>query len=225
MPGAQPAPKTRKELYEQIARGGKDEVIYEEMVRLGFWGGDKPRPTDPPDEIKRALDLRKRLNDLRESAARMRNLARLELELKKKRLAESKKKREQTKQRRLGERAVAKAQTQETKKYELRYVGAQVSVGLGPTTGRRQSDAARLSAAKLPVIHDAAELARSMGVYVGELRFLSYAREVSTTPRQAHVVTLNCENHANGSSSPRGARMRPSRVGKRSMPSSPHSPR
>ncbi len=203
-PPAGPPPKTRKELYEQIAQGGKDEVIYEEMVRLGFWGGDKPRPTDPPDEIRRALDLRKRLTELRQSAGRLRNLAQLEIELKKKRMAESRKKREETKQRKLGERAARRAETQDKKKYELRYLGASVSVGLGPgpagalsqysarvptgpdappapaPTTRRTSDTARLSEAQLPVANTAAELARAMGVPLGELRFLAYSREVST---------------------------------------------
>ncbi len=194
-------PKTRKELYEQIARGGKDEVIYEEMVRLGFWGGEKPRPTDPPDEIRRALDLRKRLDELRQNAGRLRNLAQLEIELKKKRMAESRKKRAENKQRKLGERAAKKAETQEKKKYELRYVGERVSVGLGPgpkgalahystrvptgpdappPTTRRVSDTARLSSTRLPIATTAAELARSMGVSLGELRFLAYSREVST---------------------------------------------
>lgn len=203
MPGPPqgPAPKTRKELYEQIAQGGKDEVIYEEMVRLGFWEGDKPRPTDPPDEVRRATELRKRLSELRESAGRLRNLAQLEIELKKKRMAESRKKREQTKQKKLGERAARRADTQEKKKYELRYLGPAVSVGLGPgprgalaqyssrtptgpdapaPTTRRTSDAARLAATSLPVAHSAAELARVMGVALGELRFLAYSREVST---------------------------------------------
>jgi RNA-directed DNA polymerase len=203
-PPSGPPPKTRKELYEQIARGGKDEVIYEEMVRLGFWGGEKPRPTDPPDEIRRALDLRKRLDELRQSAGRLRNLAQLEIELKKKRMLESRKKREETKQKRLGERAAKKAETQEKKKYELRYVGERVSVGLGPgpkgalaqysarvptgpdappapaPTTRRTSDVTRLSTTNLPVANSAAELARSMGVTLGELRFLAFSREVST---------------------------------------------
>ncbi len=179
-PEAKP-PKTRKELYELIARGGKDEAILEEMVRLGFWEGDKPSPTDPPDEIRRMIDLRKRLTTLRENAARLKNLAELELELKKQRLRESKRKREETKQRRLGERAASRAVTQENKHVELTYLGPRVSGGLGPTGDRRISDGARLSAAGLPVVHTAAELATAAGLALGQLRFLAFAREVSTT--------------------------------------------
>src|SRR5689334_9390812 len=113
-------PRNRKELYERIARGGKDEVIVDEMIRLGFWP-NTPVPSDPANEIRRVGELRQRLTALRTQAQSMRNLAQLEKDLKKQRLAESKKKRELNKQKKLGERAVAKAQTQENKKRELTY--------------------------------------------------------------------------------------------------------
>jgi hypothetical protein len=176
-----PPPRNRKELYERIARGGKDEVILDEMLRLGFWTGDKPRLTDPPDEVRRMTELRNRLSTLRTNAAALRNLAELELQLKKQRLADSKRKREETKQRRLGERAVAKQATQDRKQVELTYLGPRVSAGLGPSPDRRISDGARLSAAKLPVVNTAAELAAAMKIPLGQLRFLAFAREVSTT--------------------------------------------
>lgn len=176
-----PPPRTRKELYERIAAGGKNEVIYDEMIRLGFWSGDRPRPTDPPDEAKRMTELRARLTTLRQNAASLRDVAQLELALKKRRLAESRKRREETKQRRLGERAARRAETVENKQHELTYLGPRVSAGLGPTPDRRISDGARLAAAMLPVVHTAAELAREMAVPLGQLRFLAFAREVSTT--------------------------------------------
>lgn len=172
-------PRDRRQLYERIARGGKDEVILDEMVRLGFWSGNAPPPHDPPDEVRRKTELRARLESLRESAARLRNLAQLEVELKKQRMAESRKKREETKQRRLGERAAAREETKQQKTRELTYLGDRVSAGLGP--GRRDSDAARLAAQRLPVAHTAFDLATAIGVSLGELRFLAFAREVSTT--------------------------------------------
>jgi hypothetical protein len=172
-------PRNRQELYERIARGGKDEVIYEEMIRLGFWSGDKPRPFDPPDEVRRMTELRERLATLRRSAGSMANLAAQELALKKQRMAESRKKREETKQRRLGERAAAREETKQKKTRELTYLGERVSAGLGP--GRRESAAAQLANQSLPVLHTAADLASKIGVTLGELRFLAYAREVSTT--------------------------------------------
>jgi hypothetical protein len=174
-------PKNRKELYERIARGGKDEVIIEEMVRLGFWPNTQPPPSDPPDEVRRMRELRDRLANLRKQAQGLRNLAQLELDLKKKRMAESKRRRELNKQKLLGERAAARAQTADNKTRELTYLGPKVSAGLGPKQDRRLSDPAKLAAKKLPVAATAAELATQMKVSLGQLRFFAFAREVSTT--------------------------------------------
>src|SRR5688572_17198199 len=138
-------PRNRQELYDRIARGGRDEVILEEMVRLGFWRPDQAAPADPPDEARRTAELRERLAHLREQANRLHNLAALERELKKQRMAESMRKRAETKQRRLGERAARRAETQVRKTRELTYLGPGVSAGLGPAAGHRTSDAARLA--------------------------------------------------------------------------------
>jgi hypothetical protein len=177
---AESPPRNRKELYERIARGGKDEVIVEEMIRLGFWP-NSPVPSDPANEIRRIGELRSRLMALRQQAQNMRNLAQLEKDLKKQRLAESKKKRELNKQKLLGERAAAKAQTQDKKKRELTFLGPRVSAGLGPTADRRASNHELLQKQKLPIAATAAELAQQMHVPLGQLRYLAFAREVSTT--------------------------------------------
>lgn len=174
-------PKNRKELYERIARGGKDEVIIEEMARLGFWPNTQPPPRDPPDEVRRMAELRNRLANLRQQAQGLRNLAQLERDLKKQRLAESRRKREANKQKLLGERAAARAETQQKKTRELTYLGPQVSVGLGPTHDRRVSQPELLAKQKLPLASTAAELAAAMKVSLGRLRYLAFAREVSTT--------------------------------------------
>jgi RNA-directed DNA polymerase len=176
----QPPPRNRKELYERIARGGKDEVIVEEMIRLGFWP-NSPVPTDPANEIKRMAELRSRLAQLRQQAQGLRNIAQLEKDLKKQRLAESKQKRELNKQRKLGERAAAKAATQDKKTRELTYLGPAVSAGLGPVADRRTGAPERLAQQKLPVASTAAELAAQMKLPLGRLRYLAFAREVSTT--------------------------------------------
>lgn len=172
-------PKNRQELYARIAQGGKDEVIFEEMVRLGFWPR-QPAPTDPPDEMHRIHQLRTRLTELRTQAASLRNIAQLEKDLKKQRLAESKRKREENKQKKLALRAQSRAQTQATKTRELTYLGPQVSAGLGPTPDRRLSDTTKLATAKIPLANTAAELAAQMKLSLGALRFLAFAREVST---------------------------------------------
>jgi RNA-directed DNA polymerase len=173
-------PRNRQELYARIAQGGKDEVIFEEMVRLGFWP-KAPAPIDPPDDMHRMHALRTRLTALRTQAATLKNLGELEKQLKKQRLADSKRKREETKQKKLAVRAAARAETQVKKTRELTYLGPKVSAGLGPTPDRRVSDTTKLTTAKIPVAATAAELAAQMKVSVGTLRFFAFAREVSTT--------------------------------------------
>src|ERR1041385_3620983 len=118
-------PRNRQELYARIARGGKEEVILEEMVRLGFWPNTAPPPGDPPDEVRRMRELRDRLAQLRNQAKGLRNLAQLEIDLKKKRMADSKRRRELNKQKLLGERAAAKAETQQKKTRELTHLAPQ----------------------------------------------------------------------------------------------------
>ena len=171
-------PRNRKELYERIARGGKDEVIVEEMVRLGFWPAAGTLPDDPADELRRRSELVGRLVALRDQAGRLRNAAQLEQDARAQRLADARRKREETKQRRLAIRAARQVAWRERKTREIGYLGAGVSAGLGPP---RPGTPAAIPGPELPVLHTAAELAAAMQITVGQLRFLAFAREVSTT--------------------------------------------
>lgn len=172
-------PRTRKELYERIARGGRDAVTLEEMVRLGFWTEGQPTTGDLEAEA-RAHELRARLSKLREQAQALQNLSGLAEAAKQKRMAESRKRRLETKQRRLGERAAQRAATQERQKTELTYLGPHVSAGLGPLPDRLQADEAALARHQLPPLPSSLALATALGLTLGELRFLAYEREVST---------------------------------------------
>jgi retron-type reverse transcriptase len=172
-------PRTRKELYERIARGGRDEVTLEEMIRLGFWAENRPMSSDVESEA-RVAELRGRLGQLRQQASALANIKQLAEAAKQQRMAESRKRRLETKQRRLGERAAKRAAFQERKKVTLTYLGPKVSAGLGPLADRLQSDPAALARHGLPPIQNALALAAALGLTLGELRFLAYAREVST---------------------------------------------
>ena len=66
-------PSTREALYERIRTSSKDEVILEEMVRLGFWPASGTVPGDPADEIRRRGELQRQLDDLREKGRRLYN--------------------------------------------------------------------------------------------------------------------------------------------------------
>ncbi|MEQ1564683.1 MAG: reverse transcriptase family protein [Myxococcota bacterium] len=167
-------PTTRKELYERIVSTSKDEVVLEEMIRLGFWpAADATAPSDPADEIRKIGELERKLQQLAGDAVRMRDPAAVKAELLKRRLAASREKRAATKQRREDERHDRAEAWAQRKRREIVYLGAGVSTALGKREGSVRPG--------LPELHDAAAIARAIGISVGELRFLTFHRKVSAT--------------------------------------------
>ena len=67
-------PDKRQELYERIRASSKDEVILEEMIRLGFWPAQGHLPDDPADEIRQRAALEQQLAALRTEQARLHNI-------------------------------------------------------------------------------------------------------------------------------------------------------
>jgi retron-type reverse transcriptase len=167
---------TRQELYDRIRASTKDEVILEEMVRLGFWPRDSAVPAgDPAAEIRRRGELERLLVSLTTERVRLQDPEAIKKAWRKQRMEESRRKRQETKERRLRERRERAEAWQRRKDQEILYLGDGVSGGLNGVEG----DDARLAATGLPLLHTAAELARAMKITVGQLRFLSYSRRVS----------------------------------------------
>ena len=84
-------PRTRQEIYDRIRRSSRDEVILEEMIRLGFWPAAGEMPKDPADEIRRKGAIMRELEDLRAQNRQLHNEEALKKEALAQRLAESKK--------------------------------------------------------------------------------------------------------------------------------------
>jgi retron-type reverse transcriptase len=167
---------TRQELYDRIRQSTKEEVILDEMIRLGFWPRDQHGPGDPAEEIRRRGELERLLQALLTERVRLQNPEAIKKAWRQERMEESRRKRQENKERRERERQKRAAAWQERKQREILYLGAGVSGGLN----HHEGDDARLRAAGLPVVHNGAELAVAMGIPLGELRFLCYARRVST---------------------------------------------
>jgi RNA-directed DNA polymerase len=167
---------TRQELYDRIHATSKTEVILEEMIRLGFWPRDAQSPEDPAEEIRRRGDLERMLRSLLTEQVRLQNPEAIKKAYRQQRLEESRRRRQENKERRLRERRERAEAWQQRKQREILYLGEGVSAGLNP----QQGDEVRLVAAGLPVLHNAEQLAAAMGITIGELRFLSYARRVAT---------------------------------------------
>jgi retron-type reverse transcriptase len=168
---------TCQELYDRIRASTKEEVILEEMVRLGFWARGAGGPGgDTADEIRRRGELERLLVSLTTERVRLQDPEAIKKAWRKQRMEESRRKRQETKERRLRQRRERAEAWRRRKDHEILYLGEGVSGGLNGVEG----DDARLAAAGLPVLHRADELAASMKITVGQLRFLSYSRRVST---------------------------------------------
>lgn len=185
-------PRTRQELYDRIRETSKDEVILEDMVRLGFWPRTGEIPQDPADEIRRRGDLERQIAALRTEQARLSNVEALRKELKRRRLLESKEKQKATKERRERERLARAAAWAEEKKRAIVHLGAGVSGGLSKGA---PPNLEKLTALGLPRLATAAEVAAAMGIAVPELRFLAYARKVS---QKTHYVRFTIPKKTGG---------------------------
>ncbi len=184
-------PRTREELYERIRATSREEFILEEMIRLGFWPEAGEIPEDPADEIRRRAELRKELAKLRAENRKLHNEEALIKAARKQRLAESRRKRKENKERRIRERQERAEAWQRKKEQEIGYLGTEVSGGLNQI----ESDTTRLTENDLPIYNSALEIATAMGITVGELRFLAFARQTSKT---SHYVRFTIPKKRGG---------------------------
>ncbi|HEY3255682.1 MAG TPA: reverse transcriptase family protein, partial [Polyangiaceae bacterium] len=189
MSGTQPS--NRQELYDRIRKSSKDEVVLEEMIRLGFWPQQATLVHDPAEEIRRRAELEAELRALRTEASRLHDIEAMKREARKRRLAESRRKREENKQRRLREREERKAAWDEKQKTTIGYLGKGVSAGLN----HGESAVEKLQQLALPQLGNASELARAMGITVNELRFLAFARGAS---KVTHYVQFTIPKRSGG---------------------------
>ncbi|MUG93371.1 RNA-directed DNA polymerase [Scytonema sp. UIC 10036] len=184
-------PRTRQELYERIRQIGREEFILEEMIRYGFWPAEGTIPQDPADEIRRAGEIRRELEKLRQESSRLRNEKELRKEMLKQRLAESRRKRQETKERRERERQERAEAWKQKKQQEIVYLGEGVSAGLNETEGNNE----RLQSYGLPLCNTASEIATVMGISVSKLRFLAFDRKTSTV---SHYIRFKMPKKTGG---------------------------
>ena len=168
---------TRQEIYDRIRASSRDEVVFAEMIRRGFWPLEGEMPVDPDDEIRRRVELERQLRTLAAEQSRLQNVDALKRSARKRRMKASRIQRQETKQRRLQEQRERAEAWQQRKKSEILYLGDGVSAGLSA----QECDEQKLTDANLPLLRSAEELARTMQISVGELRFLAFARRTATT--------------------------------------------
>ncbi len=169
-------PRTRQELYDRIRQVGREEFILEEMIRYGFWPAQGEMPEDPADEIRRRGELQRELGKLRAENRVLHNEEALRKQLLQERLAASRLKRQETKERREKEKQQRAEAWREKKEQEISYLGEGVSAGLNYTDCNEE----RLQSYGLPVCGKTEQIATTMGITVGQLRFLAFSRKTST---------------------------------------------
>ncbi|KAA9156270.1 RNA-directed DNA polymerase, partial [Delftia sp. BR1] len=189
---SQPQP-TRAEIYERIKASSKQEVILEEMQRLGFWPKDEGQPQLAAAHIQREGELQRELAELRQQIAVRQNPERALRQMRKERMQKALAQREETKRRQAQERHDKALAWHARRSTHVGYLGPGVSAALQDAardgTERRQADPQRLARHGLPQLADAAQLAQAMGITVAELRFLGFHREVART-HHYHSFTL-----------------------------------
>ena len=184
-------PTSRQELYDRIRESSKDEVIIEEMIRLGFWPLQGSLPVDPADEIRKRSTLEAELRALRTENTRLRNVEALKREARKRRMAESRQRQKDTKENRLQQRQERAQAWQQQQARQITYLGKGVSAGLSNADG----DANRLQTLGLPLLHTALDLAQAMDVSVSELRFLAFSRATAVV---SHYVQFHVPKKSGG---------------------------
>lgn len=190
MSEASPGKLSRQELYDKIRETSKEEYSLSEMKRLGFWPADGDMPTLAEETINRQAELHSELKALLKRQRKIEDPELALKEMRKKRLQESRAKQEQTRIERNQQRYDNSLAWHEKQKSNITYLGEGVSFGLSDTGSDERSeiksDEEKLAAKGLPLLHTAEQLAKSMGIGISELRFLSYSRDVSTVSHYKH---------------------------------------
>ncbi len=170
------AQDTRQQLYDRIKSSTKDAVILEEMIRLGFWKQGDGANGVPEQVILKEAELVKQINELTAKQRLYQNREAALKEMRKARLAESKRKRAERKELKKQEVLDKANKWAEQKSKDITYLGENVSKRLNET----ECNPSLLAKYGLPSFGAVEDLAKAMEVSVADLRFLSYSRTVST---------------------------------------------
>ncbi len=184
-------PSSRQELYDRIRQSSKQEVILEEMIRLGFWPEGEALPKNSPEELKKESELSRQLQELHKRASRLGNVEALKKEARKRRMELSKAKQKETKERREAERIQRAKEWELKKSQDITYLGESSSSGLNYQNGSLEL----LQKQNLPVFSTAGELSQALGITINQLRFLSFQRKVS---KVSHYIRFSIPKKTGG---------------------------
>lgn len=167
---------TRQELYDQIrARGGREQYTLDEMVRTGFWKPGEAETKVSEELIRREGELVKELRTLSEQQRLYQNRQAALKEMRRERLAASRRKQKENKEKREQAREERASAWEKRKEEEILYLGE----GASSELNKIEQQPERLSRHGLPDFPTHRALAQAMLSSIGELRFLAYGRKVA----------------------------------------------
>lgn len=180
---------TRQELYDRIKESSKDDVILEEMKRLGFWEENKPKI--PENLLEEEKQLKQALNQLLEKQRLFDQKDEVLKGIHKERMRLSKERQKVTKEEREQLREQKSQKWEETQENDIVYLGDDVSKALY----HRELDLERLESYQVPIIETVSQLVEMMELTVSELRFLTFHR---TTNQISHYKRFYIKKKSGG---------------------------
>ena len=165
----------RSELRKQMRATSRQDVILQEMKRLGFWEVNVDKPSVAEELINKETELNKELRSYLHKQRVLENKDALLKRIRKERMKAS---REKQKAGRIA-REEAKKERQEAwrerQKLDITNLGEDVSFGLHNV----ENDVEKLNKLGLPVFNTTEDLATLLKVNISQLRFLAFNRKVS----------------------------------------------
>lgn len=172
-------PLTKGEWIAQMKEVGREKLIKQEMIRLGFWV-EKPLDSKEKEQIaqeeQERKQLQKELERLRRESERLPSIKEKLAEAREKRIEESKRRRAERKAQIERERAEAKKRWEQHLATHVVYAGEGVSAGLN----NEEYDEDKLLKQGLPLIRSSLELAEKLGISLSRLKWLTYHRSAAT---------------------------------------------
>ncbi|MDY8135075.1 reverse transcriptase family protein [Aquimarina sp. 2201CG5-10] len=165
----------RQEIYDKIKESSKDQYILEEMKRLGFWNEGEVDFETVNQYFKEENELSGKLQKLLREKRLIENPETFLAQKHKERKLASKQSQKETKERREKLRQEKADRWKQSKEKDIIFLGE----GYSHTLHHKSSNPNRLRQAKLPVLHNAEDIAKAMGISIGQLRFLSFSRKNS----------------------------------------------
>lgn len=162
-------------LHKRLARLD-DAVVLQRMKALGYWPAQEGLPPDPAAEAHERREIEAELARIAQSGVTSGDVEQALRAERSRRWAQSKQRRAERKLAREAARHAAVQAWAQTKDATVVHAGVGVSEQLGDTA----SDLAKLAAQGLPLLSDAADLAKALGISLSRLRWLSFHRRGAT---------------------------------------------